>query len=380
MRRYFFPIVLLLLAGITVHSCSLLKVSADFGVKPLSTKDLNARVAVRNYAANFTDIVADAADSVFTMAGKDTEIFSPGADSVRLASITWKMNATSACMNASLNSIPEGAVLNTWILVKGMYNIGWEEYFGKYGFAGKRTSGYLADKYSEVIFPFLGPVKFKKMGRFVDSVLAASPLDIRFKVEDRTYEWFKYSGVPDSLFVTTVGSISEVIADLNDRVGKYSVNASNQFSWGKDRLEYRFGTFLSDSTYKAGLDSLNHSLTMLKTALRNAPDKADSLIADINIRVDKMLATLEYTVNSTLDNTFAHIETERIAFMKYISQERVAIMNEGKILMDDSVKQLSAGISALIKNLLIYFLLFVFLLVGVPFYLGYRTGRRNNKP
>lgn len=378
MKRFVLLAVVLVPVAFIVHSCSLLKVSADLGVKPLSPKDLNTRVAVRAYASNFTDVVAAAADSVFARAGKDTVISPAVKDSVKLASIRWKRNASSAGMNTSLNSIPEGALLNTWILVKGMREMDWDSYFGPYGFAGVQTSEFLLEKYKEVISPFLNPAKYTTMEKFVDSVIQAAPLDMRFKTEDYTYEWFKYSGVPDSLLISTVGSISEVIADLNDRVGKYSVNVSNQLEWGKQQLEYQVGMFLSDSTNKAALDSLNASVQVLKGAIKSAPGKVDSLINDVNIRIDKLIGRLDYTVNHTMDNAFIQLAAERAALTKYLSEERAAIMSEGKVMLDDSVVKLTESVDSLIKNLLIYFVLFVLLLVGVPFYVGYRIGRGRN--
>lgn len=377
MRQILYILLFLLLIPL-VQSCSLLKISADFGMQPLPQKDLNARVAVRMYATNFTDIVAAAADTVFVMSGEDKELLATNRDSIRMASIRWKRNATSACMNTSLNAIPEGAIVNTWVLVRGMDQMDWDDYLKSYGYVGDKTSAILLGNYKSVIADYLGTSKFKKMETFVDSLLVISPLDMQFIVKDYTYEWLKYSGVPDSLFVKTVGSISEVIADLNDRVSKYSVNASNQFQWVGEQLEYKWGMTLADSTYKAGLDSLNNSLQMLKIAFKSAPGKVDSLITDVNVKMGKLIGQIDHTVNTSINNAFGQLAVERLAMTEYISQERAAVMADGKVMIDDSIVKLTDNISKLVKNLLIYLILFVFLLVGVPFYIGYKIGRNKN--
>lgn len=361
-----------------LQSCSLFKISADFGMLPMPQKDLNARVAVRMYATNFTDVVAAAADTVFAMSGVDKKILGSERDSIRITSIRWKRNATSACMNTSLNSIPEGAIVNTWVLVKGMDRIDWNKELKSYGYVADTTSGRLLGRYRLVISDFLGNSKFNKMSSFVDSILVVAPLDMQFNVKDYTYEWLKYSGVPDSMFVKTVGSISEVIADLNDRISKYSVNASNQMSWGAEQLEYKWGMSMTDSTYKAGLDSLNHSLTMLKSAFRSAPGKVDSLVADITMRVDGMIKRADFAFNSSMTQTFAQLAVEREALQEYVTKERAAIMADGKIMVDDSVQKAMETAFKLIRNLLIYFIIFVFLLIGMPFYIGYRMGHRKS--
>lgn len=373
-------IYIVLFAGMIplLQSCSLFKISADFGMLPMPQKELNARVAVRMYASNFTDVVAAAADTVFVRSGANKKISGPERDSVRMASIRWKRNATSACMNTSLNSIPEGAIVNTWVLVKGMAEIDWSKVLKSYGSVADTTSGELLGRYRTVIADFLGHSKLNRMAGFVDSVLMAAPLDMQFEVKDYTYEWLKYSGVPDSMFVKTVGSISQVIADLNDRIGKYSVNVSNQMSWGAEQLEYKWGMSMADSTYKAGLDSLNHSLTMLKSAFRSAPDKIDSLVIDITARVDKMIKTADFAFNSSMNQTFAQLAVEREALQEYVTKERAAIMADGKVMIDDSVQKAMDTASKLIRNLLIYFIIFVFLLIGVPFYIGYKIGHRKS--
>ena len=88
---------------------------------------------------------------------------------------------------------------------------------------------------------------------------------------------------------------------------------------------------------------------------------------------------VDKNVKTTLENAFNDFSKEREEITKYISMEREIIMADGKTILDDSVNKLMDGVSVMIRNLLIYIILFVFLIVGVPFYIGYKIGNRINK-
>ena len=359
-----------LLAGAVLGllaSCSLLKISADFGMEPLPRKDLNARLQVRLYASNFTEAVAAAADTVFARS-QDA--------AVRLNSIRWKQNATAACMIASLSQVPAAALVNTWVVVKGMDELlGRENFFGNYGSVARQASEHLLDKYRTLARGLMPPGEYTAMERFVDSVLRAEPLTPDYMVKDYTYAWYKYTGVPDSLIVRTVGSIAEVIADLNDRVSKYTFNVTNQLEWTRDRIGLQLSEKLADSVYTARLDSLNHTMGVLKVALRDAPRAADSLTGRIMSDLNSLLYRTDRTVNRTVENTIRQIDSQRIGLQKFVAQERSAILGESRNLIRQTLSDASEQVSELIGKVLIYILIFVLLLLGIPFYIGYRIGR-----
>ena len=217
------------------------------------------------------------------------------------------------------------------------------------------------------------------MRKVVDSVTVKNPIDMKFAVKDYTYDWMRYSGVPDSLFIETVGSISEAIADVGDGILKYSMNVSDQINWSADQLKYQINTSLQDSTVKAAMDSLNASIEFFKISIKDAPEKLDSLVGDIHIRLNRIIFNIDNNLKSTLEQAFDDFAKEREEISKYISKEREIIMADGKILLDDTVNKLMDGVSSMVKKLLIYIILFVFLIVGVPFYIGYKIGNRKNK-
>lgn len=365
---------------LVLKSCSLLQFSADLGMEPLTKNDLNSRVAVRSYANNFNEIIELSADTVISLCKLNPNISDALKDTIILNSIKWKKGATSSVVYTSLATVPVGAIVNTWVLVEGMDRMDWKNILNEYDYIAHTSSRYLLDRYKKIITPFLTKQKMSLMSKFVDSVLTKSPIDMKFAVKDYTYDWMKYSGVPDSTFIETVGSISEVIADMGDGILKYSMNVSNQINWSGEQLKYQINTSMQDSTVKKALDSLNTTIDFFKVSLRNAPNKVDSLVNDINIRVERILWSVDNNLKKTLQIAFEDLSRERAEITKYISNEREAIMQDGKVLLDDTMSKLLEGVSSMVKKLLIYIILFVFLIVGVPFYIGYKIGnKKNNK-
>ena len=103
------------------------------------------------------------------------------------------------------------------------------------------------------------------------------------------------------------------------------------------------------------------------------------IVGDINNRLNSIIFNNDNKIKENLEQYLEDFAKEREEISKYISKERDIIMADGKILLDDTVNKLMDGVSSMVKKLLIYIILFVFLIVGVPFYIGYKIGNRKNK-
>lgn len=368
-------IVILMVFAAILSSCSLLKISTDFGIEPLPTNELNTRLALRMYGASFNNIVVISADSIASLALGNVSLHRSERDTIIKATIKWKRAATIASVGSSLNSVTSGAVVNCWALVEGMSQLQWRELL-EYAPMARESSKYLLERYREAIKPFLEEREAALMGQFIDSVVVANPLDLNFEVKDYTYEWLKYSKVPDTLMVKSVGSISEVIDDLNHKIGVYSRTAYNQIDWGADQLRYNLNSTWQDPVTQKALDSLKNSLAHLKGALSSLPENADTLVRDLFYRSNMAITRVDYVINKNLDSAFNELNRVTEGLTAYITDERIAIINSAEIVANSVVESAINEVYTLIKSLLIYLLLFVLIIVGIPFYVGYRVGRR----
>lgn len=96
--------------ALAATGCSLLKVSVSSG-DPLPDETLRLRTMTRGFYYDLSSGIAAAADSVVAA--------SPRA-ATQLAAIRWKIRATRAAVEAAMQSDPEVALADTWILCRRM--------------------------------------------------------------------------------------------------------------------------------------------------------------------------------------------------------------------------------------------------------------------
>ena len=89
--------------------CSLVTLKSP--ERPLSTRDLNARILTREYSAHFIAAVGKSADRISTGEG-DAEIL---ANTLR-----WKVGATTESVRAATQIAPMMGLLDTWALARQM--------------------------------------------------------------------------------------------------------------------------------------------------------------------------------------------------------------------------------------------------------------------
>ena len=352
-----------LLFALVLQSCSLLNVTMDSGVEPLEKIELNKRLSVRLYTTNFTESIIKAADTIYALS--DDPI-------VKLNSIVWKSNSTQACMSTALHSIPESGLLNTWIFISGMNEfMQADSSFKDKQRIAQITSNTMLERYEELAKKYLTSSEFKMMNSFVDSVVVNIPYTMDFITRDYTSYWQQFAEIPDSVYVTTYGSIPETLGDLSDKATFLSTNVSNQLAWIGDKAKLKLDQGLLDSTQVNGLKGMEDAVLVMKKFIEDAPAATDSLTEFAEAQLLMMMEAFQVTVN----NTLLGISNERAMLEKYVSEEREAIIIQSQEAAKDIITATIEQIPALIKSLLLYIILGVFILLGVPLTIGYYLGK-----
>jgi hypothetical protein len=118
-------------------ACSL--VSLKSPEKPLSTRDLNARILTREYSAHFVSAVGQTADQIST-ASDDPAI--------RLNTLRWKISAARKSQRAASQMAPMMGLLDTWALAVQMSDFftagAGQSLFGPHQDAAAATAAQLA--------------------------------------------------------------------------------------------------------------------------------------------------------------------------------------------------------------------------------------------
>ena len=79
------------------------------------------------------------------------------------------------------------------------------------------------------------------------------------------------------------------------------------------------------------------------------------------------------------DNAFADIDRQRMALQAYVSAEREALISQTQQAADDAIARILAAVPALIGKVVVWIILLVVVLVGLPFLLGFHAGRWREK-
>ena len=195
--------------------CSLLKVSVDTGNPPLPASEANTRMMTRGFYYDLADEIARTADSV---AAASSEI------PVRIRAIRWKMQATRAAVTAVMQSNPDVALIDTWLLCVRM-DSAFRRLPDSLLFAGqtplvRKVVARLDKKAEHLASTLLAPEKFALMQEFVGNYMQANPVTgSQFTPVNTTLPWIEFLQSKGVETQYNVGSISDVIADLGDRFG-----------------------------------------------------------------------------------------------------------------------------------------------------------------
>ena len=70
---------------------------------------------------------------------------------------------------------------------------------------------------------------------------------------------------------------------------------------------------------------------------------------------------------------------ERVVLDSIVMRERIALTAKADTLVETGIEKAFEGLGNMLQKLIIYFILLFIVVLGLPFYLGYLTGKRKNK-
>lgn len=348
-------------------SCSLLKVSVDTGNPPLPASEANTRMMTRGFYYDLADEIARTADSV---AAASSEI------PVRIRAIRWKMQATRAAVTAVMQSNPDVALIDTWLLCVRM-DSAFRRLPDSLLFAGqtplvRKVVARLDRKAEHLASTLLAPEKFALMQEFVGNYMQANPVTgSQFTPVNTTLPWIEFLQSKGVETQYNVGSISDVIADLGDRFGGQSEQMVNSIGWSKDIFELQMQQDSVRNRLTRQLDSLERNFDRIVTVMEHLPQIADYMGKSLNTEVAALIETL----NGAVDNAFADLDRQRAELQGYISAERKALVDQAQQAVDTAVQNAMDRVPALVAKLLAWIVLFAVIMLGVPFGIGFWLGR-----
>ncbi|RKQ51718.1 hypothetical protein BXY85_2749 [Roseivirga pacifica] len=371
--RKLLPSVLVLIL-ISVSSCKLLTIES--AQEPLSKTELNIRLRTQAFVGEASERIERAADSL---------IANSASKEVKMNALRWKIYAVDNFGKVGFQTSPRIALMDTWALMlemdqflNGIYGeqmLGEEiEVIRKVNSENVRQVESIAanmmsekefSKHKQFVYDFVATTNFEQNG-FTHSPVRASYLDFR--------------KTPDSLAVATVGSLSEVMADLNSRMSYASQKIGKQIKWNTE-LTLREQGMDSLNVY-AIADSLNARIDALVRIANNSPELLDQAIASFARDMQPMFNGLRYELARSMNKLGEErlamdtiIAREREKLDSLVARERAILVDEANSLADDFANNVMVQVKDMVSSVLFYIALILAIILFIPFGLGYVTGK-----
>lgn len=352
-----------------VAGCSLLTIKTP--EKPLSTRDLNARILTRELSAQFIYAVQLCAEDV-VRTEKDPFLLQN--------SLRWQMAAVANSRRAATQTAPLMSLLDSWALGVQMAaftgGAAGGDLFGAHQQCAQRVSDGYATANEELARRLLSVSEFKHYQEFVEAYAREHPLtDLNFARVSVVELWSRQQGAEVKL-IDSMGTIPEAMADVADRLQIYGDTVPSEVMW-KTQLALQESGYTGTDVH-AALKDLDARFAALTAVADSAPEHVHDAVMDLR----KSLIEVIDRMNAAAAGTLARVGAERGAMLADLRSER-----EATLLAVDAQRRALTSDAARIANDLVVSsgdqarrfareaMVLVILVLGLPFVAGYLVGR-----
>lgn len=353
---------------VAMSSCSLLKLSISTSERPLSSQQLLSRVMVRGFYGDFCYKIIECADSVIS--STDDVV-------LELNAIYLKKGATSACAVAAYNAVPDVAMVNTWALMLRLEAMTrsqkGREYFGRYADYIASVCGELSASFDTVAMKIIKPACYGSTRQFVCSYAVQNPMnDLLFINNDLAVEYASF--VPESDY-TSVGLLSEVLSDMNDRMGGYGRQMVNDFTWSKDAFMLQLKSDSVGGDVKLYADSLRAMFTQTVSMFDSIPVYLEYGSAEFAQRI----LDIDQGMQRNILSIFTNITVRQQALEDFVDEQRIALVSDIDYIAAMAITRIETAVPQVVRSLVVWLVVLFAALSFVPFLAGFMIGRGKTK-
>jgi hypothetical protein len=355
----------------SMASCSLVSVKSP--EKPLSARDLNARLLTHEYSAHFIAAVEQTANQISGVSADPA---------VRMNALRWKMAASANSQRAASQVVPMIGLLDTWALSVQM-----QQYLadgaGRAVFAAQQPlavslAEQLTAQAKDLARRLTTTDEFDHDQRFIDDYVHAHPIEsLQFARTSIMDQWTQDSGVQVPL-VDSLGTVPEALANAGDLVRMYGDTASSQMIWNAQLAVLESG--LSGKELQAALQRLDEHLAELSGVADQTPSLIKGVAHDVDTRINaswtEMIGAL-HTEGRTLSGSMS---TERQATVQALDVERAAVTADAARIASQIVAEAGEQARRLLREAMFVVIAVAVVLLGLPFAAGYLVGRARRGP
>jgi hypothetical protein len=365
--------VLLVALCAGLHGCALF--SFESPAKPLPQRDLNARMLTREYAERFQAAVVISADQIGAASATAT---------IDHSALQWKIGAVAASQRAATQMSPMMGLLDTWALSAQMHAFlrdgAGATVFGDQQPLARQTAGALEHEIVTLAQSLTSAEEFATYREFVAAYVRDHPLtNLGFQRASVATVWAAQTGQASTL-LASVGTVPEAMTDLADRVRMYSDSVPSQTVWQAELL-------LQDAGYDRDearrlLERIDQRLLAIGRLAETSPELVDEAIADLRAslfavadRFDASSALITEALQTQLEVLARTAREERIAISETFDVQRQAIMKDAERVASDVTERSWRHLRVLTRELAVYWLLALTIVLGLPFAAGFIAGR-----
>ena len=354
--------------------CSLLSFKSP--ERPLSTRDLNARILTRETAAQFVAGVNRVASDI---AASESD---PG---VLENALRWEIAAVGESRRAATRMAPMMSLLDSWAFARQLQLFTAEgapggALFGAHQQAVRDLSDAYAEDTATLTRRLSSAQEFARYRSFVDRYVREHPLaDLRFSRASVVGLWSREQGAGTPL-VDTLGTIPEALGDVAERLEIYGDTVPTQTMRRTELALSESGFARGD--LKAALHQLDERLERLTAAAESAPQLVRGAEADVRASLHEVLMQLdgsaraaEETLHGERLALFAELQSERAALVAAVDQQRRALADDAARISGRVVHDAGVQLRDLAAEVLLLGMLLTVVLLGLPFGAGYLLGR-----
>jgi len=358
--------------------------------EPLPPEQLRARIETRQYAADFIERVARAAD-----------IIADGTEDagIRANTLRWKIGASVASRRAAYRPEPELALVDTWafaVQMEAFFREGsGRELFGSRQQTALDAARALAQEADALAARRLAAGVLADYRKLVSDYAASERLsDLSFKRAPIGPLW-REAAARDGSVPKSGDAGSEVRADASDRLDIYGQRIPDELRW-RAELAYVESGFQPGDLSRA-VKRFEEELTKLSVLAQSQPELAMERLAALQAEMTRVFENFDRRWGETLAMLQveraaltkdleamrvamdATIERERNALYAAISLERAALAADVARIGKELGPLLLAKLGEVVNEALLLLILLVLLLIGLPFVSGFLVGRATNR-
>jgi hypothetical protein len=378
-RRHRYTSARMLLCGalcLALSCCSLISLKSP--ERPLSPRDLNARILTRELSAQFVTSVDRAADDI-AASEHDPAVLENG--------LRWEIAAVGESRRAATRLVPMMSLLDTWALAAQMQAFTAEgapggALFGAHSEAVREVCVSYASDAQALAKRLLAPHDFASYQAFVDEYVRDHPFaDLTFARPSVVALWSREQG-GDTRLADSLGTIPEALADTADRLEIYGDTVPSQVMHRTELALRESGYTRGDA--QAAIRQLNERLERLTAVAESTPELVHGAEAEVRLSLREVLDRLdraEGDLHAERVALFADLQSERAAVMAQLDVERKAVAEDAGRIASRVVKDTGAQLRELAAEVLLLLIVLAVVVLGMPFAAGYLVGRaRQGRP